>query len=358
MVASTVEARALNRRQFLMAGAAAVALSAMRSTSAADAPARTAMGLATDVWDIHKKFRRDGASDPLAFLQQCHSFGAAGMQGPLGIRDEEYVAKLRKWAEERQLYIEGSVDLSGQRFDAERFEKEVVTAKGAGAKVVRTVTIPGRRYEQFNSADEFARASAHALEALQKVEPIMAKHKVRLAVENHKDHRIGERVELMKRVSSEYIGICVDVGNSFSLCEDPTDTAKAFAPWAFSVHLKDQAVREYEDGFLFADVALGKGFLDLPAILRVLREAHPEVKFSLEVITRNPLRVPVLTAKYWATMSGVPAADLARTMKTVKTKACDEIFPSISSLSMEEQIKAETQNIERSVVYARKQLRL
>jgi len=222
--------------------------------------------------------------------------------------------------------------------------------------VIRTVVNPGRRYEQFNSAEEFARASARALETLQKVEPVVATHKIRLAVENHKDHRVAERVEMLKRLSSEWIGMCVDVGNSFSLCEDATEVVRAYAPWAFSVHLKDQAVREYEDGFLFADVALGKGFLDLPAMVRILREAHPEVRFSLEVITRSALRVPVLTEKYWASMAGVSASDLARTLKTVKAKAAAEAFPAISSLPIEGQVETEAQNIQQSLAYARERL--
>ena len=117
------------------------------------------------------------------------------MQAPLGVRDEAYCSGLRQWAEAHEMYIEGSVNLADSRFDAERFEKEVLTAKAVGATVVRTVAIPGRRYEQFNSAEEFARSSQRAAERLRQVEPIMAKHRMRLAVENHKCHRVEERLE-------------------------------------------------------------------------------------------------------------------------------------------------------------------
>ena len=361
MLGMTGTGRGLNRRQFLVASAGLLAR--VGWAGEAGALQRTSVGLATDVWGIHQRSqvaagRKGDLADPLGFLEQCHRLGARGMQGPLGVRDAEYVAKLRQFAEARDLYIEGSIDLASPRFDVERFEKEVLTAKAAGVKVIRVVVTPGRRYEQFGSAEEFARAVVQAREVLEKVEPVVARHKVWLAVENHKDHRVAERVELMKRLSSEYIGMCVDVGNSFALCEDPMEVVRAYAPWAFSVHLKDQAVREYEDGFLFADVHLGKGFLDLPGMVRVLREARPEVRFSLEVITRDSLRVPVLTAKYWATMGGVSAADLARTLKTVKMKGSAEALPVIGSLPVEAQVEAETRNIERSLAYAREQLRL
>jgi hypothetical protein len=38
---------------------------------------------------------------------------------------------------------------------------------------------------------------------------------------------------------------------------------EALAPFAFSVHLKDQALQSYEDGFLLGDIPLGQGSFDL-----------------------------------------------------------------------------------------------
>ena len=138
-----------------------------------------------------------------------------------------------------------------------------------------------------------------------------AQRKFRLAVENHKDQRIEEKLALLKKLSSEFIGLCVDVGNNFPLLEDPLELVQAFAPWAFTVHLKDQAVREYDEGFLLADVALGAGFLDLPRIVKTLRDAKPDIKFNLETITRDALEVPVLTERFWVTLRDTPASALA-----------------------------------------------
>jgi L-ribulose-5-phosphate 3-epimerase UlaE len=123
------------------------------------------------------------------------------------------------------------------------------------------------------------------------------------------------------------------------------------------VHLKDQAVQEYADGFLFGDAALGEGFLQLAEMVRVLRAAQPQVRFSLEVITRDPLRVPVLTPPYWATMTDVPATDLARTLRTVKAKAA-RTLPTVGGLPLEQQVEAETRNITTSLAYARERLGL
>jgi len=365
MLTTDMAATSLDRRRFLASLAAASGVAALgRLAAADDQPApRCKMGLASDCWNLHRQAQKaqggkGDLSDPQFFLERCYQLGAGGMQTPLGVRDEAYCAGLRRWAETHEMYIEGSSSLADSRFDPVRFEKEVATAKAAGATVVRTVVMPGRRYEQFHSADEFARSARQALERLRLVEPIMARHRMRLAVENHKGHRVDEWLDLLRRLGSEWIGMCVDTGNSFALCEDPMEVVRAYSPFAFSVHVRDHAVQEYEEGFLFIDTALGQGFFDVPAMIRVLREARPDVHLNLEVIARDALKVPVLTPEYWATMPGVPAADLARTLCTVKAKAPREPLPTISSLPMEQQVQCEQRLVEDSLAFARGHLGL
>src|SRR5207248_5436120 len=120
--------------------------------------------------------------------------------------------------------------------------------------------------------------------------PVVKKHRVRLAIENHKDRRVPELLDLLKRISSEHVGVCVDTGNNIALLEDPMEVVEALAPFAFSTHLKDMAVKEYEEGFMLSEVLLGDGFLDLKKmVVSVLQEGNPKIQFNLEMITRDPL---------------------------------------------------------------------
>ena len=347
------------RRQVLIAGAAAWC-SASLDVLAGESPAapNCPLGLASNVFDVRRAADSAGGrvpaiSDPLEFLRECQRLGAAGIQGPLGVRDEAYTRQLREFAEAHGLYIEASIPLPPDDSTVDRFENEIQTAKAAGATLARTVIFPGRRYEQFNSAEEFAQATSRAYGAVERAEPIARKHGIRLAIENHKDQRVDERISLLKRIGSEFVGACVDIGNSFALCEDPLDVARAYAPFAWTAHIKDQALKEYEDGFLFADAPLGKGFLDVDAIVRILRASHPQVRLNLEVMTRDPLRVPVLTSKYWVTMPHVPAADLARTLRKVKTDSSAQPLPRVSTRPLAQQLDAEARNITDSLEYAR-----
>jgi sugar phosphate isomerase/epimerase len=358
---STVPTDPLITRRDLLAGTA-VAVGALSVHGAAIDARPCPLGLASNVFDMRRAAQSSGGqpapiSDPVNFLNEARELGAAGIQGPLGVRDEGYTRRLRKLADDAGLFIEASVMPPHDDSQADRFENELKTAKAAGVTVARTVLFPGRRYEQFNSADEFARATKQAYAAIERAEPIARKHGVRLAIENHKDQRVPERIALLKRIGSEYVGACMDIGNSFALCEDPLEVAQAYAPFSLTAHVKNQAVREYEDGFFFADAPLGKGFLAAADIVRTLRAANPHIRLNLEVMTRDPLRVPVLTRKYWCTMPDVPAADLARTLRFVKAEAASEPLPLVSTLSPRQRAEVETRNITESLAYAREHLR-
>jgi sugar phosphate isomerase/epimerase len=256
------------------------------------------------------------------------------------------------------MFIEGIVDLPGDQAGVERFEAQVRTAKRAGAKVIRAVIMPGRRYETFDSAEQFRRSADRGRRSVELAEPVAAREAILLAIENHKDHRVSERLELLKRISSEYVGVCVDTGNSVALLEDPMEVVRAYAPWAMSSHLKDMAVREYGGGFLLSEVPLGEGILNLPEMIGLLRRARPEILFTLEMITRDPLKVPCLTEKYWATLAEVPGRDLARTLKMVRASASKPPLPRVSHLPLDEQIRQEEENIKKCLGFARERLRL
>jgi sugar phosphate isomerase/epimerase len=299
-----------------------------------------------------------GFADPLKFLTFCRERGADGIQLPLGQLSADQAKEVRATSEKHEMYVEGSIRPPKDKADVERFAKEIATSRDCGASVVRTVMLGGRRYESFKTAKEYAAFAEQSLSSLRLAEPIMAKHKVTLAVENHKDFRTDELIGVMKAIGSEHVGVCVDTGNSIALLENATDTVKELAPWAASCHLKDMGVEEAADGFLLAEVPLGDGVLDLKGIVDTLRKAKPKLRFSLEMITRDPLRIPCLTDDYWATMERVPGRDLARILAQVKKHAGKEPLPRISKLAHEEQSATEERNVARCIEFGRTNLGL
>jgi sugar phosphate isomerase/epimerase len=347
----------LSRREWLAAVASGCA--ALPCGAAAPPPPRSRLGIVLYSYSIRARVEKDADfADPQRFVAFCHERGAGGVQLPLGVRDAQYVKQLRARLDRLGMYLEGSVRPPRSKADIDRFEAEVRTARAVGVAILRTVMLGGRRYETFRTLAAYRAFEKQARQSLQWAKPILARHKVRLAVENHKDYRAADLADLMRRLDCEHLGVCVDLGNNLALLDDPVQTVQVLAPWALTCHLKDMAVAESSDGFLLAEVPLGKGILDLKRLVTILRRARSGIRFNLEMITRDPLRVPCLTEPYWATLGDVPGRDLARTIALVRRRGRKDPLPRISSLPLPGQLAREDSNVRRSLAHARQHLGL
>ena len=294
---------------------------------------------------------------PSHFLDECIRSGAGGMQVDLSALSEAAAEAIRERARQSDRFVEAIISLPKDDSDLDRFEHAVRISRRAGAEVARTTIIPGRRYERFKSLEDFRTFERAGEQSVRRAIPVLERHRVKLAIENHKDQRNDERLRLFERIDHEYVGACVDTGNSVALLEDALETVKAFAPWAHSVHLKDQAVQRVPTGFLLADIPLGQGCLDLPAMVQVLQAARPGIHFSLELITRDPLHVPCLTDAYFRLFDDLPARDVARAVSFVERHGAASL-PRVSGLSDDEQLARESRNVRESIRYAAENLAL
>lgn len=299
-----------------------------------------------------------GGPDPLAFLEACRTLGAGGMQINLGVREPAEAARVRAKAEEYGLFVEGIVGLPRDSGDVDRFRSALRTAKDCGARVARTGALSGRRYETFATLADFRAFADRAHKSIALAIPEAETLDIRLALENHKDWRVDDFVALLKKFESAHFGVTLDFGNNLALLDDPMELVKALLPRTFATHVKDMGVEEYPDGFLLSEVPLGAGILDLPAMVQAIRAAHPEVRFSLEMITRDPLKIPCLTSPYYATFPDLPARDLARTLSLVRSRASKSPLPRVTGLSAADARAREEQNVRESLAYARERLGL
>ena len=349
----------MNRREFISTGAGAVLAFAATPLVAAQPGRRSdRLGIGMHSYSIQwSAVAKDGAkqpfSDALSFLEYARDIGAGGVQVTMTGKDLEFARKVRAQAESCNMYFEGQLSMPKDSAGLARFELEVQMAKEAGAQVLRTAFLSGRRYETFDSAEAFARFHEQSWKTLTLVEPILKRHRLCLAIENHKDWFAAELVQMLRRASSEFIGACVDIGNNIALLEDPLEVLTALAPYAFSTHIKDMGVEEYADGFLLSEVPLGDGFLELKEMIGLLRKANPGIHLNLEMITRDPLKIPCLLPKYWLAMGDVPASRLANTLALVKSKRTTNPLPRTTGLSLADQLKLEDTNVRRSIAFAK-----
>ncbi|MCX7280554.1 MAG: TIM barrel protein [Alphaproteobacteria bacterium] len=295
----------MTTRRDVMLGGAALAVSSTIPAWGADRP-QSPLGVAqTALGHYFRKQRGDspnvrGPADPIATVDYVRSLGAGGVQ--MAIPLDTDIKKLRKRLDHHKMFFEGDIRLLDHPgADTAVFEKGLRMYKELGAPVVRTVCFVGRRYENFSTLQQYKDWKANALAVLDVCVPIADKVGIPLAMENHKDRVVDEEVDVLKKYSSANFGALVDFGNNISMCDDPVDVINKLAPYVKSCHMKNMAVQNYSDGFLLSEVLFEDGFLDIPAMWAVLKKANPKLLPTHELITRDPLKVPVLTDKYWVT---------------------------------------------------------
>lgn len=317
---------------------------------------RTTMGLTADSFQSIRFASPKRLLEADRLLLLAKEVGAAGAHGSMTQIDEDWARKTRRLKDELGMYLEVATFLPGE--DVSVFERAVRIAKAAGATSLRVVCLLGRRYEMFDNLQDWKNAVKGFHKQIAVALPIVEKHKMPLGIENHKDWRVDEQVALLREYSSEYLGVSLDTGNNISLLEDPLEVVEKLAPYTFNTHFKDMGVEECDDGFLLSEVPLGEGMLDMKAIVDTITRAKPGVHFSLEMITRDPLRVPCLTDEYWSTFQDVCGVDLARTLTRVRAYKPKSPLPRISGLSPDQRYALERDLVNRSIDYARDHLGL
>ncbi len=351
----------ISRRDFFVQAAAPLAAATVSSSAFATSPkpafALSKMGIASTSYmgaqigpapprPATTPAPRPQARDAYAFLEKCHALGAGGIQTSLN----GDLSKLRARAEELGMYMEGMVSIP-RNGDMSTLDKGLADAKATGVSIVRAAMLGGRRYETFKTLAEWKKWVDQSYDALRLAMPIIEKHKVVVALENHKDWTLEDFLKLLRTYQSEYLQVCLDFGNNISLLDDPMEVIEGLARYAKSTHIKDMGLQPYADGFLLSEVILGRGILDLPKIVSIIQKANPNTKFSLEMITRDPLKVPCMTKQYWEVFPDRNGKYLAQTFKLVQQKSSSAPLPTVDQLAPAERSKVEEDNVKACIQY-------
>ncbi|MGE0884783.1 MAG: sugar phosphate isomerase/epimerase family protein [Blastocatellales bacterium] len=352
----------INRREFLLSASATMITAVSAGISAKSL--RNSFGIAwTSVpLRIRQASQNNPAKKPVLpaddFIELCYSFGAGGVQmgfDQLAEDDSDYLKSIRSLLESREMYLELGVSAKALE-NEDAFARVASVANQLGVERLRVACLSGRRYETFSTMKDWQTFADHWKQVLSKSEPMLKKYKLRVGVENHKDWLADEQVEILKSISSPYLGACVDFGNNVALLEDSLEFARKLAPYVVTTHLKDMAVKPYDDGFELSEVPLGEGSTPLKQIVKVLRKAQRDVPLCLEMITRDPLKVPYKTDKYWATYPQRDNTRIQKFERSVLSKSWTKPLPRISGLNNEQALAVENDNIRKCAEYAKNHL--
>lgn len=116
-------------------------------------------------------------------------------------------------------------------------------------------------------------------------------HGIKLAMENHFDFTCDEMLEMFDAVSSPCFGMTFDTGNALRYGDEPVAAAKKLSKYIYAIHFKDVApLRDGnpEDWFYYACTPIGKGVIDIPALVKTLEESGYKGLYAIEFDYLDP----------------------------------------------------------------------
>lgn len=228
------------------------------------------LGLETESFHL---FFQCGQMNIFQFIERTVSLGLDGVQiniipdlglhpefGTLNSDNPSYLKDVRNYLDDRGLYCEIDTCLTTQS----SLEKAIYFAVHLGADIIRTYL--------FRKDDYTPSRIPQIMEDIKFIIPLLQKHGIRLALENHELETASEIVSIIQSLNSEWVGALCDVGNGMMVGEEPFTTIETLAPYIFSTHFKDHIVIEADGIPMVTGVPVGYGSIDVDMCFRMLAE--------------------------------------------------------------------------------------
>jgi sugar phosphate isomerase/epimerase len=114
------------------------------------------------------------------------------------------------------------------------------------------------------------------------LDKLVAEYDVRIAIHNHgPSHRYNKVTDVLEAIKGHdpRIGACADLGHYIRSGEDPVEVIRSLKGRLYGVHLKDFAEKQEKT----KGVILGKGHLDVPGVMRALKQVDFPADGSLSL---------------------------------------------------------------------------
>jgi sugar phosphate isomerase/epimerase len=255
---------------------------------------------------------------PKQLIDQALAAGLEGVEIPIVLLQNEDLLAIKRYAQERELFI--SLETSG--YNPEKLAEAIEVCQQLGVRTLRTV-VGGARLggDRRLLAGRWQAFLQDILAGLRKAQVKASRSGVNLAVENHQDLTSEELLWLCESIGSQHFGIVLDTGNTLATAEDPVDFARTVATFIKHVHLKDYRIYLYEEGYRLVRCPLGQGVVNFHALFDLFAEACPQVTMSIELGALEARYVRVLADDYWQEYPPRSAAQFAHVLNFVLAKA-------------------------------------
>ena len=324
------------------------------------------MKLGLDLYSV-----RSQGWNAMEMLDYCHELGVDvahfGLNS-LGPLTDANLRAVKARAEELGLEIEvgmGSICETSTTFPqggasaVERAQEALHVAALVGSPVLKCLL--------GNSADRRTETPLethiqNCIKTLQAVRDRAMDLGIIMAMENHAGDLQGWEVKgLIEDAGTDFVGACLDPGNSVWAGEAPLTTFEHVAPYVVTSHIRDSVVWSHPRGAAFQWVVLGEGNVEIEAVAKRFKVECPEASFTLEIITGRPPRVlNTMEPAYWDAFPNARASEFARFERLVRrglpyqgTMVVVDDGADVPEAYEQALVAQQRYDVERSVAYAR-----
>jgi sugar phosphate isomerase/epimerase len=190
---------------------------------------------------------------------------------PLHTFSSSEVEALAAHARDRSIELE----IGTRGIHPELLRKYMALASSVRSPIVRTLIDTADHHP---SPDE-------VVATLQTIIPDYESAAITLAIENHDRFRVRALAQIIERIGSDYVGVCLDTVNSFGALEGPEVVVEVLGPLCVNLHVKDFRVRRVDHlmGFEVEGTPAGQGMLDIPWLLDSLTKHQHDPNVILEL---------------------------------------------------------------------------
>jgi sugar phosphate isomerase/epimerase len=213
-------------------------------------------------------FLAGAARDGWAGVQLCDNLGYANLSN-------SELAVVAAQAKRLQLFVE--IGLNG--LSEQSLGRHLDIAERFGSELLRVVVGEA-------TAEETLRILRAAL-------PRLRLQGITVGLENHFDLRMEQLLGIVEQIGDEHVGIIFDTTNGLGFLEKPQEEIEKAQSYLVSMHIKDYTIRKVEAGYFVTGTVLGKGLLDVPAVLRCAAGAPNLRSLILEMTLKRDETAPV-----------------------------------------------------------------
>ncbi len=228
------------------------------------------LGLSTNSYHLafgcHKDFK---PTEPIRLDQCIDTLVALDLNGlvidprHLNTHESGFPGKIRKRLEDHGLFAEYGVE----RMDLDDIESGIDICRLLGAELLRVRL----GFDRFSPGIRVEKELERAREILLAATGLLEQSGVKLAVEYRGDATGGELADLIEKVGSPHVGVCLDVGNHLCVLEEPMQALLILLPYAFTIQFRDYTMALSLYGCKTTCAALGQGVLPLAEMLGMIQ---------------------------------------------------------------------------------------